>query len=121
MGYTGGASPAPTYESVCGNDGHTEALRLAFDPAVTSYEKLCTYYFEDPHVRNVYPGTEEKAQYKTAVWAQDEQQAETAQRVSKSVGKDVPVLPRSKWFDAEDWHQHFILGFKDFPDELDVA
>ncbi len=27
VGYTGGATAAPTYGSVCGNDGHTEAIQ----------------------------------------------------------------------------------------------
>ena len=30
----------PTYETVCGGDGHTEALRVWFDPATIPYEKL---------------------------------------------------------------------------------
>ena len=119
VGYTGGATPDPTYETVCANDGHTEALRLAFDPKQTSYEEVLTQFFEDPRVRDVYPGAEGKAQYRTAVWAQDEKQAEIATRVSHAVGKQVPVLPLDTRHDAEEWHQHFILGFKDFPDDDD--
>jgi hypothetical protein len=40
VGYTGGLSPNPTYGSVCAGDGHTEALRIWYDPAVVSYEEL---------------------------------------------------------------------------------
>ena len=110
--------PSPTYKSVCAGDGHTEALKLVFDPAKISFEALITRFFEDPRVRSVH-SSHEKAQYKTAVWAQDEAQAAAARRVAWAVGKDVPVLPRGDWHDAEEWHQHFLLGFKDIPDDED--
>ena len=103
---------------MCAGDGHTEALKLVFDPAKISFEALITRFFEDPRVRSVH-SSHEKAQYKTAVWAQDEAQAAAARRVAWAVGKDVPVLPRGDWHDAEEWHQHFLLGFKDIPDDED--
>ena len=40
VGYTGGTTPSPTYETVCGGDGHTEAMRIWFDSSVTSYEAM---------------------------------------------------------------------------------
>ena len=40
VGYTGGSSSEPTYGSVCSNDGHTEAIKVDFDPSVVSYEDL---------------------------------------------------------------------------------
>jgi peptide-methionine (S)-S-oxide reductase len=40
VGYTGGSRPNPTYESVCAGDGHTEAMRVWFDPTIMSYEDL---------------------------------------------------------------------------------
>ena len=119
MGYTGGDNPDPTYKSVCSGDGHTEALKVVFDPTVLSYEQLITQYFEDPRVKEVWPGDSPKPQYKSAVWAQNMQQKQIARAVSDDVGKSVPVLPCSKWFDAEDWHQHFMTEFKDFPEDED--
>ena len=117
VGYTGGSTDSPpTYKSVCSGDGHTEALRLEYDPAVLSYEALITRFFNDPHVRSVY-GTE-RPQYKTAIWAQNDEQKAIAERVGAAAGKHVPVLSRSPWYDAEDYHQHFMGDFKDFPEEL---
>lgn len=40
VGYTGGTSPEPTYQSVCSDDGHTESVQIHFDPQATSYEDL---------------------------------------------------------------------------------
>ena len=59
MGYTGADAPNPTYNSVCRGDGHTEALRVEFDPTVISYEQLLDQFF-DQHM----PTRKSKAQYK---------------------------------------------------------
>mmetsp|Transcript_52246 Transcript_52246/g.117364 ORF Transcript_52246/g.117364 Transcript_52246/m.117364 type:complete len:129 (-) Transcript_52246:405-791(-) len=115
VGYTGGAAPDPTYKSVCSGDGHTEALRIEFDPETLSFERLITRYFADPHVRSTYG--REKPQYRTAIWAQTREQEEIARRVGGESGKLVPILPASPWYDAEDYHQHFLGDFKDLPEE----
>ncbi len=122
MGYTGGTEPSPTYDSVCArNNTHSEALKLAFDPEKTSYEALMQTFVDDPHVRAPFTTLEpSRPQYRTAVWAQSEAQAETARRVLAEGGKEtIPVLPSSEWHDAEDYHQHFLGEFKDLPDEDD--
>ena len=40
VGYTGGDAEEPTYGSVCGGDGHTEAVKIEFDPNVISDQQL---------------------------------------------------------------------------------
>ena len=40
VGYTGGSSPNPTYESVCSGDGHTEAVKVDFNPQQLPYDSL---------------------------------------------------------------------------------
>lgn len=103
MGYTGGTSSNPTYRSVCSGDGHTEAVKLEFDPSVISYEDLMKRVLREA---SSFGG---KAQYKSAVWAQDEEQVEIARRVAAKLNKArVPVLGQSKWYDAEDYHQKYL-------------
>ncbi|MCB0905617.1 MAG: peptide-methionine (S)-S-oxide reductase MsrA, partial [Nocardioidaceae bacterium] len=47
VGYAGGYTPNPSYEEVCsGRTGHTEAVRIVYGPAVTSYADLVKIFFE---------------------------------------------------------------------------
>jgi peptide methionine sulfoxide reductase MsrA len=122
VGYTGGLEPNPTYKGVCGKaNTHTEALRLEIDTSTLTYEELVQHLVDDPRVRAPFADAPPpRPQYKTAVWAQDEAQRKTARRVLAAGGKEtIPVLARSEWYEAEDWHQHFLGEFKDFPDEED--
>ena len=48
VGYAGGYTPNPTYEEICsGRTGHTEAVLVVFDPAVTSYEEILRLFWEN--------------------------------------------------------------------------
>ena len=47
VGYQGGETPNPTYRETCtGHTGHAEAVRIVFDPAVVSYERLLQVFWE---------------------------------------------------------------------------
>lgn len=107
VGYVGGEHPHPTYESVCRqrNDaGHTEAVRVVFDPDVISFAEIMDRFFADatPNIRRV--------QYRSAVWAQSPEQALIASQVARDHGKEdgVPIFTdAATWFDAEDYHQKY--------------
>src|SRR6516164_7327609 len=54
-GYTGGRTANPGYEEVCsGTTGHAEAVRIRFDPDVTSYREILEAFFatHDPTTPN---------------------------------------------------------------------
>ena len=78
VGYTGGDSEEPTYGSVCGGDGHTEAVKIEFDPNVISYEQLLDTFWAEHNPSGYKP----KVQYKSAIWPQNKAQ-EAAARASK--------------------------------------
>src|SRR5215813_12289284 len=48
VGYTGGATPKPTYEEVStGSSGHCEAIQVVFDGSKTSYRKIVDIYWKN--------------------------------------------------------------------------
>jgi len=103
VGYTGGTSSSPTYDSVCSGDGHTEALKVEYDPSVLPYEELMRTVLQqaDPDSWSV--------QYQDAVWPQSEEQREIARSVAQRLGKArVPILDATPWHDAEEYHQKYL-------------
>src|SRR5688572_5007457 len=54
-GYSGGHKQNPTYEDICAHGtGHAEVIRLEFDPAVVSLDRIFEIFFEahDPTTLN---------------------------------------------------------------------
>ena len=110
VGYVGKADDNAhpvTYKTVCSGDGNTEALRLEYDPNQISYEQLIREVLSDAT-----PGRC-KPQYMSAVWAQNDEQKQTAKRVATELRKgDVPVLPPKPFHDAEDYHQKYYAKMR---------
>merc|ERR1712232_500366 len=95
-----------TYESVCGGDGHTEAVRVEFDPSEISYEDVIRRFVRDPKIASVHG--RQDPQYQLAIWVASSGQREVALRACAEVGKTVPVLDATPWFGAEPNHQKFF-------------
>lgn len=103
MGYTGGKNSAPSYESVCAGDGHTEAIRIEYDPSKVSYEDLLQYFWAG------HSPAPTKTQYRSAIWYEGEDQREAAEAASsqRPRGKYVALKPVQPWYDAEEYHQEY--------------
>ncbi|MGE3249317.1 MAG: peptide-methionine (S)-S-oxide reductase MsrA [Hyphomonadaceae bacterium] len=120
VGYSGGETPNPTYEEVCsGRTGHTEVVRVIYDPKIVSYEALLKVFFEahDP-TQGMRQGNDVGTQYRSAIYTTSSAQkeaAETAARVyahalkAKGYG-DVTTEIRDapEFFYAEDYHQQYL-------------
>ena len=79
-GYAGGFTPNPTYEEVCSaGTGHTEAVLVVFDPAVTSYEAMLKLFWEghDP-TQGMRQGNDVGTQYRSAIYWTSEAQRDAA-------------------------------------------
>ena len=81
VGYTGGDSEEPTYGTVCGGDGHTEAVKIEFDPNVISYEQLLDTFWAEHNPSGYKP----KVQYKSAIWPQNDAQEAAARASQKAI------------------------------------
>jgi len=120
VGYQGGMTPYPTYDETCtGLTGHTEAVRVVYDPAVVSYAELLTVFWEthDP-TQGFRQGNDMGSQYRSALyWTSDDQrQAAEASRdvyqtaVSKAgLGAiTTELLPAPEFYYAEEPHQQYL-------------
>ncbi len=116
-GYTGGSVANPTYAQVSsGKTGHTEAVRVAFDPKIVSYEDLLAIFWRniDPTVKNR-QFCDVGKQYRTAIFYHDESQRQAAEKSRAALEKTKPfavpivteITPAAEFYAAEDYHQDF--------------
>jgi len=115
-GYTGGADPRPTYESVCtGRTGHAEAVAVTFDPEVIPAEVILDVFFtlHDPRQLNR-QGADVGTQYRSAMFYTDDAQRELFE-AARDRASDVwdggivtEISPLGEWFEAESFHQDFF-------------
>ncbi|HEV7627162.1 MAG TPA: peptide-methionine (S)-S-oxide reductase MsrA [Streptomyces sp.] len=122
VGYQGGQTPNPTYEEVCsGMTGHTEGVRVVFDPARISYENLLKLFWEshDP-TQGFRQGNDTGTQYRSAIHthgpaqqAAAESSRDAYQKVLTSSGHKAittEILPSADrpFFPAEGYHQQYL-------------
>lgn len=115
-GYEGGAKPNPTYEEVCtGRTGHAEVIRIDFDPAQISADKLLDLFFlaHDPTSLNR-QGADTGTQYRSVIfYANDAQKAAAVaakDRAQKELSKPIvtEISPSTTFYPAEDYHQDYF-------------
>lgn len=118
VGYTGGSSPAPTYEQVCsGRTGHAEAVEVTFDPSQISYEAILEVFWEnhDPTTPNR-QGPDVGEQYRSAIFTHSPEQAVAAKSSKERVDVSgryrrpivTQILPASTFYRAEEYHQQYL-------------
>ena len=112
MGYCGGKSAGATYESVCSGDGHTEAIKVSFDPQLLKYDDVLDIFWQKHN-----PCGSAKPQYMSAIFcASGEQETaalaslkvEQARRGSQRITTKVLPFDAAFWSDAEEYHQDYF-------------
>ena len=125
-GYAGGTKAQADYETVStGTTGHAESVRVTFDPAQVSLERLLQVFFSvahDPTQLNR-QGPDVGPQYRSAIFFADEEQAKSARAYIEQLTK-AKVYPRpivtqvvklDAFYPAEEYHQDFAEKNPTYP------
>ena len=116
-GYTAGKTRNPQYMDVsAGITGHTEAVRVVYDPAKVSYAKLLEVFW-----RNIDPTVKDRqfcdigTQYRTGIYYLSPEQKRLAEESRARLDKTKPfkapivteLVAATEFWAAEDYHQDY--------------
>jgi peptide-methionine (S)-S-oxide reductase len=120
VGYAGGSTANPTYREVCGGKtGHTEVVRVVFDPAKVSFQDLLRVFWEshDP-TQGMRQGNDTGTQYRSAIYTYDDEQLALAEASRKAYEGQLKkagfgaitteIAPAGEFYFAEDYHQQYL-------------
>lgn len=120
VGYAAGHTPNATYDEVCtGKTGHSEVVRVVYDPAVISFQELLVAFWEghDP-TQGMRQGNDLGTQYRSGIYCSTEAQMVAALQ-SKSAYQErldaagfpavtTEILEAPTFYFAEDYHQQYL-------------
>jgi peptide-methionine (S)-S-oxide reductase len=123
VGYAGGHTAHPSYEEVCsGRTGHTEAVRVVYDPRKVAYADLVATFYEvhDP-TQGMRQGNDVGTQYRSAIYYETAEQQQVATEVTERyqgeldkrgygrITTEIRPAAETPYFYAEDHHQQYLL------------
>ncbi|MBI4997935.1 MAG: peptide-methionine (S)-S-oxide reductase MsrA [Rhodocyclales bacterium] len=115
-GYTAGQAVNPSYEQVsAGGTGHTEAVRVTYDPTRVNYRQLLDHYW-----RNVDPTVKDRQfcdvghQYRSGIYWQTEAERQAAEQSRDALLKSgrfaqihTEIAQATTFYPAEEYHQDY--------------
>jgi len=112
VGYTGGENQHPTYEQ---HPGHAEALKVTYNPSVTTLDVLMDYFFQihDPTTKNR-QGNDVGTSYRSAIFYDGDEQRQVAERAIERNQRywENPIVttlePLGDFWSAEEYHQDYL-------------
>ena len=120
VGYAGGFTPNPSYEEVCsGRTGHTEVVRVAFDPRRVGYPELLRVLWEahDP-TQGMRQGNDVGTQYRSAIYTYGDGQAHAAAASRDAYAQALAaaghaaitteIAEAPEFYYAEEYHQQYL-------------
>lgn len=120
VGYQGGSTKNPSYEEVCsGRTGHTEAVKVVFDPSKISLEALLKTFWEEHNpTEGMRQGNDVGTQYRSAIYTTSPEQAEVVDKsraayqnalTAKGLGRiTTEIAPAGEFYYAETYHQQYL-------------
>jgi len=119
-GYAAGVTPNPTYDEVCsGRTGHSEVVRVVYDPRQVSYETLLKTFWEshDP-TQGMRQGNDIGTQYRSGIYVYDAGQRAAAHASMRAFGEclrraghgeiTTEILDAPEFYYAEAYHQQYL-------------
>ncbi|MEL6830268.1 MAG: peptide-methionine (S)-S-oxide reductase MsrA [Pseudomonadota bacterium] len=120
VGYAGGSTPNPTYEETCsGQTGHTEVVRVVYDPSQVSTEAILKAFWEahDP-TQGMRQGNDIGTQYRSAIYTTKDTQLDLA-KATAAMYQDAlggagrgnittEIKPLDVFYPAEGYHQQYL-------------
>jgi len=120
VGYAGGHTRNPTYKEVCtGMTGHTEVVKVVYDPELIAFEALLTLFWtiHNP-TQGMRQGNDIGTQYRSAIYTYTEEQLNAAvkskahyqQRLVQAGYPEISteIAAAGEFFYAEDYHQQYL-------------
>lgn len=120
VGYAGGLTPHPTYEEVCsGRTGHTEIVRVVYNPEKCSLESLLAVFWQahDPTQGNR-QGNDRGTQYRSAIYVNTDDELALARETARHYGASLakggfgPITTEigkdKTFYYAEEFHQQYL-------------
>ena len=116
-GYTGGRVENPTYKQVsAGGTGHTEAIKVIYDPGKISYRRLLNVFWR--HVDPTDAGgqfVDRGDQYRSTIFYDSDEERQMAEASKKALNASArfnrpvvtEILPLGPFYEAEDYHQDY--------------
>lgn len=120
VGYAGGITPNPTYDEVCsGLTGHTEVVRIIYNPNRIRLEELLNWFWEshDP-TQGMRQGNDIGTQYRSAIYVSDSESEavvrSTAERMQRALTANglgaitTEIRSGETFYYAETYHQQYL-------------
>jgi peptide-methionine (S)-S-oxide reductase len=120
VGYAGGHTPNANYEEVCtGRTGHTEVVRVIYDPNKIPYEALLKAFWEshDP-TQGMRQGNDVGTQYRSAIYTTTDAQGRIAEASKRAYQAALTKAQRGtitteirdapQFYYAEEYHQQYL-------------
>lgn len=120
VGYSGGFTPNPTYDEVCsGYTGHSEVVRVVYDPSVTGFEELLALFWQAHNpTQGMRQGNDIGTQYRSVIYTYHEEQRKAAfdareryqQKLTAAGFGEITteIAEADEFYYAEEYHQQYL-------------
>lgn len=119
-GYAGGTDDHPDYESVsAGNTGHAEAVAVYYDSTKISFEQLVAAFFASHDPTQIgHQGPDVGLQYRSVAFYRNSREKAAIEKAIAEINAsghytkklETEVLPLTKFYPAEAYHQEYIAN-----------